>query len=30
METNQEWMVRIYLRMEEEPELATEALAEAA
>ena len=30
METNQEWMGRIYLRMEEEPGAATEALAEAA
>jgi hypothetical protein len=30
METNQEWMGRIYLRMEEEPGDATEAIAEAA
>jgi transposase-like protein len=30
METNQEWMSRIYLRMEEEPEAAAEAMAEAA
>ena len=30
METNQEWMGRIYLRMEEEPEAATEAIAAAA
>ena len=30
METNQEWMGRIYLRMEEEPGAATEAIAEAA
>ena len=30
METNQEWMGRIYLRMEEEPEAAAEAMAEAA
>ena len=30
METNQEWMGRIYLRMEEQPEAATEAIAEAA
>jgi transposase-like protein len=30
METNQEWMERIYLRMEEEPEASTEAVAAAA
>jgi transposase-like protein len=30
METNQEWMGRIYLSMDEEPEEVTEALAEAA
>jgi hypothetical protein len=30
METNQVWMGRIYLRLEEEPEAATEAIAAAA
>jgi glycyl-tRNA synthetase beta subunit len=30
METNQDWMGRIYLSMDEEPEEVAEALAEAA
>jgi hypothetical protein len=30
METNQEWMGRIYLRIEEEPGTATQTIAEAA
>jgi transposase-like protein len=30
MDTNQGWMGRVYLRMEEEPEAATEAIAAAA
>ncbi len=30
METNQEWMGRVYLRMEEEPERVSQTIAEAA